>query len=151
MTKIFITSDHHFFHNNIIKYCNRPFRDYEEMNEFMIKKWNEVVREGDIVIHLGDFAFRNKAYLILPRLNGMVVLVRGNHDLNITREDGVIIVEDRIIIGNLIFTHKPLEQIDIPEGFKNIHGHIHDKDSYFGVNVSVEKTNYTPIDIETLI
>jgi len=148
MTKIYITSDHHFFHGNIIKYCDRPFKDYEEMNDVMIKKWNEVVKEDDIVIHLGDFAFRGKAYLIRPKLNGTIILVKGNHDLNIQDTDGFIIVEGNLIIGNLILSHRPLEEI--PVGFKNIHGHIHNKDSYFGTNVSVEKTDYTPILLESL-
>ena len=50
-----------------------------------------------------------------------------------------------LIIDNLILSHRPLEII--PKGFKNIHGHIHDKESYTGVNVSVEMTNYSPIPI----
>ena len=54
--RIFIIADHHFHHENIIKYCNRPFKSAEEMNSYMIHKWNSVVSEKDIVYHLGDFA-----------------------------------------------------------------------------------------------
>ncbi len=79
----FFTSDTHFFHKNIIKYCNRPFDDVDEMNEMMIKNWNDRVRPGDVVYHLGDFAFTKdvKAYVkLLDRLNGQIHLVKGNHD-----------------------------------------------------------------------
>lgn len=145
MSKIFVTSDHHFFHGNIIKYCNRPFASYQEMNDYMIEKWNEVVQEGDIVLHLGDFAFRGKANLIRPQLNGKIILVRGNHDLSVSESDGFIIIEGNLVIGNVIFSHRPLEKEDILEGFINVHGHIHNKTSYNGLNVSVEMTDYKPI------
>ena len=52
---IFFTSDTHFNHENIIKYCSRPYVDKNEMNEDLIKRWNSVVKENDIVFHLGDF------------------------------------------------------------------------------------------------
>jgi len=117
----------------------------------MISKWNEVVGENDIVIHLGDFAFRNKASLIRPLLNGTIILIRGNHDLNIRKNDGFIIVEDKLIINNLILTHRPMNREDIPSGFVNIHGHIHDKKSYNGINVSVERTNYYPSELNRIL
>ena len=151
MKKIFITSDNHFFHYNIIKYCNRPFKTYQEMNEEMIKKWNSVVGVNDIVLHLGDFAFKGKAYLIRPRLNGTIILIRGNHDTNINKEDGFIIVEGNLTIGNLILSHRPLMKSEIPEGMINIFGHIHNQPAYSGICVCVEKTNYTPILLKELI
>ena len=143
--KIFITSDHHFFHGNIIRYCNRPFDSYQEMNEAMIKKWNEVVGENDFVLYLGDFAFRGKANLIRPRLNGTIILIRGNHDNSITPEDGFIIVEGNLIIDNLILSHRPLLEEDIPEGMTNVFGHIHNQYAYSGICVCVEQTDYKPI------
>ena len=51
------TSDTHFGHNNIIKFCKRPWKTTEEMNEALIERWNSVVKPDDIVFHLGDFAF----------------------------------------------------------------------------------------------
>ena len=54
----FFTSDTHFGHENIIKYCGRPFKDVEKMNERLIKNWNEVVKDTDTIFHLGDFSFR---------------------------------------------------------------------------------------------
>lgn len=80
--KIFFTSDTHFQHTNIIKYCNRPFKDVEENDEEIIRRWNEKVPKDGIVFHLGDVAFGNpdKVDSILERLNGTIYLVIGNHD-----------------------------------------------------------------------
>ncbi len=78
---IFFTSDHHFGHSNIIKYCNRPFKSVDEMNEEMVNRWNEVVEKDDIVYYLGDFSLSIKAVeQYLPRLNGNKYLIMGNHD-----------------------------------------------------------------------
>ena len=83
---LFITSDTHFLHKNIIRFCDRPFDDVEEMTEELIKRWNEVVGTADTVLHLGDFGFQyNKLKPIVDRLNGSKILVRGNHDFSIER------------------------------------------------------------------
>ena len=144
--KTFIISDTHFFHGNIIKYCNRPFKDYKEMNKVMIEKWNSKVSQEDIVIHLGDFSFghNEKIKEIREQLNGTIILIKGNHDWRIDEDCGFIIVTGALQIGNLILSHFPLE---VPDGFTNIHGHIHHKESFKGINVSVEKTNYEPIEL----
>lgn len=55
--KIWFTSDTHFGHNNIMKFCQRPWKTVEEMDNALIQNWNSVVGENDIVFHLGDFAF----------------------------------------------------------------------------------------------
>ena len=79
---LFFTSDTHFWHSNIIKYCNRPFMDIEEMNEEIIKRWNDKIENDDLVFHLGDFAFCGPSQYktLLERLNGKITLVLGNHD-----------------------------------------------------------------------
>ena len=77
------TADTHFGHANIIKYCNRPFKDTVEMNETIISNWNKVVGDDDLVYHLGDFCFARHDYEVdsyLKRLNGLIVFIKGNHD-----------------------------------------------------------------------
>ena len=51
-SKVFFTSDTHFYHGNIIRFCNRPFKDVEMMNETIISNWNDTVGQDDIVFHL---------------------------------------------------------------------------------------------------
>jgi calcineurin-like phosphoesterase family protein len=84
---VWFTSDTHFGHANIIRHCARPFRDAVEMDAALAANWNAVVRPGDEVWHLGDFAHRNarSAASYLRRLNGRVHLVWGNHDGEETR------------------------------------------------------------------
>jgi len=78
----FFVSDTHFGHANIIKYSNRPFRDVEQMNEALIKNWNNTVGPEDTVYHLGDVALGPWVEWdgLLERLNGYKVLIVGNHD-----------------------------------------------------------------------
>ena len=80
--KMIFTSDNHFCHENIIKYCKRPFRDVEENDDELIYRWNEKVPEDGIVFHLGDVAFGdpNRVDKILEQLHGKIYLVIGNHD-----------------------------------------------------------------------
>lgn len=78
---IFFTSDLHFSHRNVIEYCQRPFKDIDEMNEAIVSQWNSQVKTEDIVYVLGDFSLNpNAMSLFFPRLNGSKVLVAGNHD-----------------------------------------------------------------------
>lgn len=151
--KIFVISDTHFNHKNIIEYTCRPFKTAEEMNEEMIKRWNNKVGKDDLVIHLGDFALGSKEEIkeLKNRLNGIILLIKGNHDhQSKINEAGFIIIEDYIIIGDKIFSHRPIERDYIPYGLINVHGHIHEKESLNGINVSVEKINYEPLEIEKL-
>ena len=83
--KVFFTADTHFSHKNIIRYCDRPFDSSEEMNATMISNWNAVVRKHDTVYHMGDFCFGNPEPII-QQLHGHIILVRGNHDKQITGE-----------------------------------------------------------------
>ena len=83
MSNIFFTSDHHFFHTNIIKFSNRPFADVDEMNQVMIERWNEKVKPDDEVYYLGDFALtKDKEAVadVLDQLNGTKYLICGNHE-----------------------------------------------------------------------
>jgi len=85
----FFTSDTHFNHAHIIRFCTRPFTDVNQMNEALIRNWNRVVGQNDVIFHLGDFCFGGKAAWnsILDRLNGRIFLILGNHDLKNYRPD----------------------------------------------------------------
>jgi calcineurin-like phosphoesterase family protein len=83
MSRTWFTADQHFGHENVIRFCNRPFSSVEEMDEAMIALWNGVVAPEDTVWHVGDFAYRchpKRAHEIFSRLNGRKFLVIGNHD-----------------------------------------------------------------------
>lgn len=81
---IWFTSDTHFGHANIIRYCNRPFSSVEQMDDELIRRWNTVVGPEDTVYHLGDFAFgrgaEGSARKAAAKLHGKIHLVLGNHD-----------------------------------------------------------------------
>ena len=82
--KLFFTSDTHWGHFNISKYCHRPFNSRSEMDKTLIDNWNKVVPEDGIVVHCGDFMLPNKEDIreyekILRKLNGTILLCRGNH------------------------------------------------------------------------
>jgi len=83
----FFVSDQHFDHKNIIKYCERPFSDVDEMNEHMVETHNKMVTNKDIVYHVGDFCFSPNSRMWLNRLNGKEHhLVLGNHDFRHLRQ-----------------------------------------------------------------
>jgi calcineurin-like phosphoesterase family protein len=157
---IFITSDNHFFHKNILQYCQRPFKDVLEMNQTMIDNWNSVVTKDDLVFHLGDFCLccnNQQLRELRDSLNGSIILIPGNHDHPTRLQNFNIFVFDslysegvNILNNNLIFSHRPLWKI--PDGKVNVHGHIHDKPSYGRyLNVSVDVANFTPISFEEVL
>ena len=81
-SKIFLTSDSHWNHENIIRFCNRPFTSLEEMDKALIDNWNNKVPKDGLVFHLGDFAWGgyNVWKNVREQLNGNIILVKGNHD-----------------------------------------------------------------------
>ena len=154
--KLFLISDTHFFHKNIIKYCDRGFSSVEEMNKVMINRWNSKVSKDDIVIHLGDFALTDEKRIIELRnkLNGNIILIEGNHDWRIKESYGFIIIKGNMQVGNVILSHRPLPLEELPKGFINIFGHIHQRDVLDNtkqINLSVEKTNYEPIELKKIL
>ena len=80
--KVWFTSDLHFWHKNICKYCDRPYESLEEMHEAIIANWNSVVQDDDDVFLLGDMGFCSYAKLkaLITRLKGRIHLIQGNHD-----------------------------------------------------------------------
>ena len=96
MSKIWFTSDTHFFHKQIIGYCSRPVPGWmntaekvDHMNDMMIVNWNSKIAPQDEVYHLGDFAFagHTKVTPILDKLNGIKYLIRGNHDHELAKKE----------------------------------------------------------------
>lgn len=78
---IYFTADTHFGHENVIRFCNRPFSSADEMDEMLIQNWNSRVKDNDTVYILGDMFFRSaNAESILQRLKGKKRLIIGNHD-----------------------------------------------------------------------
>ena len=150
-SEVFFTSDTHFWHTNILKYCNRPFKSVEEMNETLILNWNKTVPENGTVFHLGDFCFcgPTKAKEILNQLNGQIILVKGNHDYDSTLKlfDEVypqlhINIENKSIYLN----HFPFASF--PDNCFQLFGHIHSNSGIYSKNqydVGVDNNNYKPV------
>ncbi len=165
---IYFISDTHFNHSNIIKYCNRPFKDINEMNNILINNWNDIVKKDDVVYHLGDFGFLNDYELkqILSVLNGQIYLLRGNHDENNIKyyeNLGIKVIKNMYVLDDykVILSHRPIPNTSIKDGYINIHGHIHnkklndeyDKNLYSNknhFNVSVDNINFKPISIKEI-
>lgn len=156
---IYIISDTHFFHTNMIAYENRPFKNAEEMNMYMIRKWNSVVKSNDTVYHLGDFAFSgtDDTKAILEQLNGRKILVKGNHDRRKTdtwwkRVGFDDVIDGGVILDNFfLLSHEPM-YMNKNMPYVNIHGHIHSKkmEGNQYVNLSVELWDYTPIRFDMI-
>lgn len=154
---LFFTADNHLCHENIITYCNRPFKDAHHMNEVLIKNWNEVVPEDADVIIGGDFIHTGQidsVRRIVNSLNGRKSLIYGNHDfqnrldrpifedLFELRADVVnILVNDPEYKSpiNIFVSHYP--HLYWPRGCYHIHGHIHSGPA----STSSEKAPFHPL------
>lgn len=166
--KRFYISDPHFFHENIIHLCDRPFKSVEEMNETIVTNWNSVVEKGDLVYILGDFAMRwqdpKQVYDILERLNGQKFLVRGNHDR--LHKDAKFrsyfeFIKDYETVNDdgrmVVLFHYPIEDWNGRfRGSYHLFGHIHQNEKNAHpmprrYNVSVDVNNYTPQTLNQLI
>lgn len=173
---IYFISDTHFYQDSIIKYCGRPFKNIKEMHEKIIENWNYTVKDSDTVYFLGDFSlgYQEQTRDILNRLNGIKLLIMGNHDINLTEEEWHSLGFDTVfntpqklyyVDNNQNFQYVILSHIPqyIRDNEFNIHGHIHNdllETQYPDMNpknhfcVSVERINYTPIsltDIQKII
>lgn len=156
-----VISDTHFSHENIIKFCNRPFVDKWHMNEMMIQNWNSLIAPQDKVYHLGDVYFESneEAEKIMARLNGHKRLILGNHDN--PKDRAIWRYFDQVSMWKvfsefkLLMTHVPVHPSTFElngqrEDWINVHGHIHNNPSPEGnySNVCVEQTNYSPVNLE---
>jgi calcineurin-like phosphoesterase family protein len=134
MPAVFLVSDTHFGHAGVCRFMRedgvtklRPWDDPQEMDEFMIKAWNERVRPTDKVYHLGDVVINRRAMSTLARLNGDKVLIRGNHDIFRDDEYRMYFRELRAyhVMNGLILSHIPVHEASLGRFGCNIHGHLH--------------------------
>lgn len=134
MPATFVVSDTHFGHAGVCKFTEsdgvtkiRPWTDPEQMNEDMIRMWNETVRPNDKVYHLGDVVINRKFLPILDRLNGDKVLIKGNHDIFRLEEYTKYFRDVRgyHVLNGLILSHIPVHADSLARFGCNIHGHLH--------------------------
>lgn len=175
MPSVFLTSDTHFGHTNICKFHNfdgtktRPWDSVEEMDEDMVKRWNETVGPKDKVYHLGDVVINRKSLSILDRLNGDKVLIKGNHDIFKLNDYTKYFRDIRgyHVMNGCILSHIPIGKGNIARFGTNIHGHTHGNRVMktvrkFGIFkkevidpdyfcVCVEQTDFKPILFEEVI
>lgn len=170
--RYWFTSDLHLGHNNIIKYCKRPFKDVHEMNEVLITNWNDRIKPEDTVFHNGDFCFKNspggkqgegmthKASYYTDKLNGNIIFIKGNHD----RNNSVKTIIDRIVIK---YGHHFINITHIPENYDdkfaiNFVGHVHEKWKFKRIltpynekpidliNIGVDQWGFKPVTFEEI-
>jgi len=164
MENIFFTADHHFGHKNIIKFCNRPFGYVDEMNEFLIQRWNDKVGHNDKVYHLGDLGLNSPDRLreILNRLNGKIYLIKGNHEKSavacrdrfewIKEYHELIVNDDDFHKGKqlIVLFHYALREWNASHhGTFHLYGHSHgtleDLKGSRSFDVGVDCHDYSPI------
>ena len=159
MKTIFVVSDTHFGHLGVCKFLRedktklRPWDNPDEMDEFMIKSWNEKVSPTDKVYHLGDVAFKPKAMNVLHRLNGDKVLIKGNHDTLELKEYLKYFRDVRgcHILDKMILSHIPIHEESMGRFAGNIHGHLHERSVMRTVNGKrVIDSRYLCVSVEHL-
>lgn len=167
---IYFTADTHFGHQNIIRFCNRPFSTTEEMDKALIKNWNSRVNGNDTVYILGDMFFRSiNAESILKSLKGKKRLIIGNHDSSwMTKFNAskyFISMDSFLEISDgkyaLTLCHYPLVTWKHAEKSYMIHGHIHnDKNADFWpliaardhlLNAGADINGYIPVSFDELL
>lgn len=151
-----VISDTHFNHEMLVREGFRNFKNVDNMNEYIICRWNKYVSPEDTVYFLGDFAFTNDKALWVERLNGNIIFVKGNHDPNTVSNVQSLVIRFRG--EELLLIHNPTDSAGYPQRTV-IHGHIHEggfrtfvkkpKKTYF--NVNLEFHNYKPIKLSEVV
>lgn len=165
MANIFVVSDTHFNHENILNFKDenenliRKFHDVHHMNEHMINRWNKTVQPGDKIYHLGDVYFGNqqRADEILSRLNGKKRLIVGNHDTIYGKGNVLQKHFQKIYMWrnfkefNMVLTHVPIHESSFRKVDINVCGHIHQQqppsNKHFCVCVEQSHIDYMPREI----
>lgn len=162
MGRVFFTGDQHFFHKNVIEYCNRPFKNINQMHSEIIANHNNTVSPDDTCYHLGDLAFIGKAQVqklesIISKLNGTNILIMGNHDDNhpfTYMNMGFWSVHTGLILPDhhlFKLAHDPAASI-MDRSRYWIHAHLHTMYRFLNncVNVGVDMWDYTPVSLEII-
>jgi len=147
---IFLTADTHFGHANIIKYCKRPFDYVEDMDAALETLWNETVKPNDVVYHLGDISFSKT----LPKLNGKITLVCGNHESTTKVRKWLIdgklnaFVKDTMQLERFTLSHHP-----VYDWMPRLCGHVHEKFLAVNnmINVGVDVWKFKPVAYEEVV
>ena len=152
--KYFFTADTHFQHSNILVYCSRPFKDVEEMDNEIIRRWNERVKPEDTVFMIGDFIFKggkqggmNKALVYEKKLNAKIIYIHGNHDTNNNMNTIIESLQIRYGGRKINLVH----QIEhVKRGMLNLVGHVHGawRFKYYEVRKQIEPNKYELIDVD---
>lgn len=165
--KIYFTADCHFDHKAIIRYSHRPFRNISQMNEIIVKRWNNKVSKEDLVYHVGDFVFKGglNCKRFEQKLHGIIVHIKGNHDKN----NGVKTYIKSCIMefGKMkiyVAHHPPYERETTPLEKKMVDecdfvicGHVHKKWKHkiirnkYVINVGVDVWDFEPITLLTIL
>lgn len=151
----FFTSDEHYGHDNIIKYCDRPFASVIEMNNKIITKHNELVNHNDLVIHCGDFTLKGKEYAnaIIKRLNGQHIFLLGSHDNWCDKEHIHEIWEQKIEDIYIVACHYAM-RVWAKSHYNSwqLFGHSHGKLKTIGkqLDVGVDTNNFYPYSFKQI-
>ena len=159
MPAVYLTADPHWGHEGVCRFMRndgvtklRPWDNAAEMNEAMIKNWNETVRPNDKIYVLGDVAMNKNAFhAVMPRLNGDKILIKGNHDIlkleeyvprrkesksvqeqeqfdiEYENKKNVYFRDIRAyhVMNGCILSHIPIHPESLARFGCNIHGHLH--------------------------
>lgn len=151
----FFTADQHFGHKNIIKYTNRPFLSVKEMDNEIIKRFNDVVSNNDITIHAGDFTLANKklAGEYISRLNGKHVFLMGSHDRWLKSSHVSYMWENTIYGQPLTVCHYAMRTWHRSHyNSWQLYGHSHGKLEPIGKqwDIGVDNNNFYPLSFEQI-
>lgn len=159
--KVWVWSDLHFKHKNIIKFSERPYDDLEQMHKHLLLNHNELVGKDDIVIWGGDVGFGGTGVLneMLAEYNGYKILIIGNHDFNGKKLRKLAFDEMHLVYTfetpevSMLFTHYPM--YNIPAPWVNVHGHLHAFPNPVSnhprhLNINCEVQGYKPVLLETI-
>lgn len=154
---LYFTSDEHYGHKNVIKYCNRPFADTEEMDYYLITKHNELVKGNDTVIHVGDFTLMglNPALEYISKLNGSHIFLQGSHDYWLEKSNLPLIQiwEKKVHDVYLVACHYamrtwPRSHYNSWQLFGHSHGNLNGIGKQY--DVGVDNNDFTPVSFEKL-